>query len=753
MNKRKIILFLIILIASFSLVDQVNAGCSGTPTTCGSLGEGDCATCGCTLTPGSCSNNGSCAGASASGDCSSCTVAGCSWDAAGPCSNNGSCASCGDNGTCGSCSCAGCSWGGVSCPWVAAWDGQDWIIEHEAFPFAIFDSVKTTTYDSLPSLKCIDNQAKIKLREGLPEVTSLDDFTAYAATPSDGFLKPDINGRVRTINNWISADRCDSSESQDCLGLIEEHDDIFFQPQFDSEKVDDWLEIEFDNVEAEDLKLYFVARKQPLLTTYYEYMVHTMGEKNYSLFSDISDWPIIRNLTTNWWEENLEMQVEVWDGEKWQRQGLIAAGYHMPGSGADDFLVSLKKQTDILKVRFRFITGGFGIDYVALDDSPDESVEVKELSPEKIFLNQELTDKIPSQMHQEDEVVLIYECNEDEDIYFSITGSYVPTDFPKQRQKDVLSAWSEFLTFFLKGKEYVVETAQEKGLFRDAGTLSVFTDEELDAQKERSPVLYLILAEFILIIILLLLLIFRIKRKLVLWVFFVGTTVIGLLLFDLLFVQATESCRGTLGCSNCNQASCESCSQCSWDAAGPCEGTLSCASLGEADCTGCNQCNWTAASCAVGTPTSCDQHDNKADCTACGCDWIVSISLTTDGEIDLGYLALDSSQDTTLTGVDDVEIISVDSGPVDLSISSSDFSDGINTWTLSSSNGSNQVQWDYSSSTLDWHNMTTANVYYDLDHDVAQGQSRDMYFRLTMPTTANSYDEYSATVTITATEP
>lgn len=130
-----------------------------------------------------------------------------------------------------------------------------------------------------------------------------------------------------------------------------------------------------------------------------------------------------------------------------------------------------------------------------------------------------------------------------------------------------------------------------------------------------------------------------------------------------------------------------------------------------------------------------------------------SISLSTNGTVNLGMVVLEASQDTTPTGVNDVETVSIDSGPADLEIKSTTFSDGTHTWTLGSSNGSKQVLWQYSSSTAPWYTMTTADTNYDFDNSVAQGATRDIYLKITMPTVTDSYDPYNATVTIVASTP
>ncbi len=131
----------------------------------------------------------------------------------------------------------------------------------------------------------------------------------------------------------------------------------------------------------------------------------------------------------------------------------------------------------------------------------------------------------------------------------------------------------------------------------------------------------------------------------------------------------------------------------------------------------------------------------------------VAISITTDGSVEFGYQPLDTTIDSTASGVDDVQTISVDSGPADLDVESTNFSDGTNTWSLSTSNGADQVVWDFSNDGSTWTTFAQANTLYTFDTNVSEGATRDIYFRLTMPTSTSSYNQHSSTVTVTATAP
>lgn len=127
----------------------------------------------------------------------------------------------------------------------------------------------------------------------------------------------------------------------------------------------------------------------------------------------------------------------------------------------------------------------------------------------------------------------------------------------------------------------------------------------------------------------------------------------------------------------------------------------------------------------------------------------VAITLTTDGTIPFGIVALGATRDTT----NDVQTVQVTTGPANLSVKSTTFSDGINTWTLGAGNGANQVKWEFSKDGAAWTTITPADTLFTLDNNVAQGDTRNLYLRLTMPSSTTSNNQHSAVATIVATAP
>lgn len=131
----------------------------------------------------------------------------------------------------------------------------------------------------------------------------------------------------------------------------------------------------------------------------------------------------------------------------------------------------------------------------------------------------------------------------------------------------------------------------------------------------------------------------------------------------------------------------------------------------------------------------------------------VSISLTTDSSVDFGTLPLESTQDTTASGINDVQTVIINVGPANLDVKSTVFSDGVNTWDLDSSNGVNQIKWEFSTDGTTWTTFLTPDAVNDLVDNVGQGATQDLYLRITLPTETSSSNLYSSTITIIATTP
>ena len=100
-----------------------------------------------------------------------------------------------------------------------------------------------------------------------------------------------------------------------------------------------------------------------------------------------------------------------------------------------------------------------------------------------------------------------------------------------------------------------------------------------------------------------------------------------------------------------------------------------------------------------------------------------------------------------------MQTVQVTTGPVDLFIRTTLFTDGENTWSLDTTSGPDQVIWEFSTNGTTWTPFSSDNMLFPLATNVAQGATQDIFFRLTMPTDTSSVKEHGVSVTLVAVEP
>jgi len=131
---------------------------------------------------------------------------------------------------------------------------------------------------------------------------------------------------------------------------------------------------------------------------------------------------------------------------------------------------------------------------------------------------------------------------------------------------------------------------------------------------------------------------------------------------------------------------------------------------------------------------------------------VISVNITSDGDVAYGVLAPGETQDTVTLG-DTQTAQNTGDVPVDFEIKSSNAIRGGGTdWALGSAAGANVFTHDYSTdSGQSWDDMRRADTYYDLARDVPVGGNQTFDLQIGMPTSITDYGEHTITVTVLAT--
>lgn len=131
---------------------------------------------------------------------------------------------------------------------------------------------------------------------------------------------------------------------------------------------------------------------------------------------------------------------------------------------------------------------------------------------------------------------------------------------------------------------------------------------------------------------------------------------------------------------------------------------------------------------------------------------VYSVSLTSDGTIEYGFVALSTATSTVSTG--NTQVAQNDGNTSEtLNVKSSNATGGT-TWTLASTIGSNQYKHEFSTTTgSSWVTMSTADTYVTAAPSVAVSGTVNFDFRLTTPSSSTDYQQKSITLTIQAVAP
>ena len=135
---------------------------------------------------------------------------------------------------------------------------------------------------------------------------------------------------------------------------------------------------------------------------------------------------------------------------------------------------------------------------------------------------------------------------------------------------------------------------------------------------------------------------------------------------------------------------------------------------------------------------------------------LVSVTVT-DGTVEYGVLALNATENTTASGVNDTQTATND-GTVTatFNIKSSNAEDVVasDNWTLAAAAGADAFTHTASiDSGVNWDKaMTTYDSYVELATGIAAEGTQDFDLRIEMPITVTDYTEHTITVTIQAVE-
>ncbi|OHA53634.1 MAG: hypothetical protein A2991_02140 [Candidatus Terrybacteria bacterium RIFCSPLOWO2_01_FULL_58_14] len=277
-----------------------------------------------------------------------------------------------------------------SCPFVYSWDGEQYRLEHEAFPFAAIKASAGASYDRLQYLKEQDGEYRLEVREERKEISWIDRFRFWVVDHpgAESFVMPDLEGQLHTVAEPQEPTACDSA-GEDCLEAVRAFDDTVWRADFDqsdSLSAKDVLALKFDKPnDAQIAKLLLKVEKQLTVTKLWQRHLADIGSNRWGVWQKVVSTPPMSWLW-QWWQGRANLLVQVSDGSEWRTVGKILPGREL----WDDFLIAADVSDiagEVLNVRLVSPQGFYEVNSVEADFSEDEAMEVRELSPKEALRN------------------------------------------------------------------------------------------------------------------------------------------------------------------------------------------------------------------------------------------------------------------------------------------------------------------------------------------------------------------------------
>jgi len=259
-----------------------------------------------------------------------------------------------------------------SCPFFYSYD-NGWHYEHESYPFAIAKSLEYTSYELL------DYSSKIfKLTEERDEISYTNQIYLIEV---DENVYPDIYGNLHRINEKILPSSA-YSDGKNVLDKIIKKDHNYWIQGSDPD-FSDSLTLEFNTTKRGKAKLFLTIREGErsvyILKCIHEYMgTNNMGR----FYKFVEDNPLFRPLFKQTVRREFFIHIDVWDGEKWIRQGEFGVGRE----GFIDVVIPIEIYTEDPKIRLSTGSGAYEIDYAFIDSTDEGSIDYRILYPSSATL-------------------------------------------------------------------------------------------------------------------------------------------------------------------------------------------------------------------------------------------------------------------------------------------------------------------------------------------------------------------------------
>ncbi len=271
-----------------------------------------------------------------------------------------------------------------SCPFIYSWDGENYVLEGEAYGIAVGKALELNTVTTLPSLKPIDSLLSIKITNERPETHYTNQIKLYAIETGQNVIPVlDSENRPWPVYNPISPKKAVDHSGNNILQLIQNFDGNFWQSDLLNtdpfSDFEDTIELSFTRLQqSETASLVIRAINTKLVNSVFDQIYGYLGTSSLQFAIDLeTDKELIQTLKD--WIQFGSLRATVWNGDMWIDAGLI---YPEANEVAFTRVIRLdlsKIPGEEVKIRLKSLTDVWKIDVIQMDTTPVQSLAWKEM--------------------------------------------------------------------------------------------------------------------------------------------------------------------------------------------------------------------------------------------------------------------------------------------------------------------------------------------------------------------------------------
>lgn len=279
--------------------------------------------------------------------------------------------------------------GESSCPFIYAFDGEEYVLDGEPYGGAVCQGLQRTDYCRLDNINQVEGEYRIMLTNELYEIQYTDELKLVIADHAKNVqVYQDANGHFYTTGEMQKPLLVTDTDGNDYYQFLSAEDNMLWESYIDmrhinpSEDLRDTLIMSFPRHSYSKKAKFIVSGCNTIWGSHMlRQMVHLFGNQ-------VTEW-YDEMLTPQWqglieeWNDHVELyqlQIYVWEANGWKHQGEIMGGGPIVSETRVIPLDLTNVNGDSVTIRIMPPKGFWQFNMFAIDYSEDVPIHIHEVS-------------------------------------------------------------------------------------------------------------------------------------------------------------------------------------------------------------------------------------------------------------------------------------------------------------------------------------------------------------------------------------